>query len=183
MVALDPWRQEHAKNLFFKQATSYYVSGRYAALSHLMPVAGNLLHHAVEMYMKGALSPSLTSSELRDLGHDLRRTWKKFKAIFNDRRLDAFDSAVAKLHKFERIRYPDTIVDEGMTYQLVVLRAEVIVTVGGSSPVPGYLLVLEDVDELVGILFEKANLRPGAYFDNLSEPAREFLLRNNQHRL
>ncbi len=181
-MALDPWRQEHAKNLFFKQATSYYVSGRYAALSRLAPVAGNLLHHAVEMYLKGALSPSLDQQGLRDLGHNLRRTWREFKAVFNDAALDVFDSAITELHKFERIRYPDRIVEEGMAYQFVVLRAQVPAPEQGAR-VPAYTLVLEDVDELVGILFEKARLNPGFYLDGLSDSAKEFLLRYNQHRL
>jgi hypothetical protein len=41
---------------FIATGTQYYVAGRYAVIAGLMPVAGNLLHHAIEMCLKGALS-------------------------------------------------------------------------------------------------------------------------------
>ena len=43
---------------YFRFGTQYYVAGRYAALVWLIPVAGNLLHHAIEMYLKGARTES-----------------------------------------------------------------------------------------------------------------------------
>jgi hypothetical protein len=45
---------------FFSPATQYYVSARYDVFAGLNPVAGNLLHHAVEMCLKGALSKTMT---------------------------------------------------------------------------------------------------------------------------
>ena len=53
-----------ALELFFSSATQYYVSGRYAVFAGLTPVVGNLLHHAVEMYLKGALSKTMTLDQL-----------------------------------------------------------------------------------------------------------------------
>jgi hypothetical protein len=149
-----------------------------------MPVGANLLHHAVEMYLKGALSPSLTLGELKSsFDHNLSKTWEKFKTTFNDARLDAFDAAIKELHRWERLRYPDAILKEGMVAQFVVFRRDAPAAVGGSSPFPTYVLVLEDIDELVGILFEKAKVNPEFHVGRLSADAKEFLLRHNEHPL
>jgi hypothetical protein len=40
--------------IFFSSASQYYVAGRFAVFVALNPVAANLMHHAVEMYLKGA---------------------------------------------------------------------------------------------------------------------------------
>ena len=40
----------------FEAAVQYYISGRWAVFNRLYEVAGNLLHHAVEMEIKAALS-------------------------------------------------------------------------------------------------------------------------------
>ncbi len=44
-----------ARARFCRLGIDYYVAGRFAALSGIFPVAGNQLHHAVEMLLKGAL--------------------------------------------------------------------------------------------------------------------------------
>ena len=41
---------------FFRTAGQYYVAGRYAAFAGFIPVTGNLLHHAIELFLKGGLS-------------------------------------------------------------------------------------------------------------------------------
>jgi hypothetical protein len=92
---------------FFKTAGQYYVGGRYAAFAGLIPVTGNLFHHAVEMYLKGGLSKQGTSlADLKKLYHHLPNIWTKYKAMFNDKALDQFDDAIASLARFEDIRYP-----------------------------------------------------------------------------
>src|SRR6202043_1798471 len=40
----------------------YYTIGRYSVLAGVNPVAGNLLHHAIEMFLKGALAVNAASS-------------------------------------------------------------------------------------------------------------------------
>jgi hypothetical protein len=45
-----------AIDAFFKTGSQYYIAGRFAAFAWFHPVAGNLFHHAIEMYLKGALS-------------------------------------------------------------------------------------------------------------------------------
>jgi len=44
-----------AHHLLIRSAIDYYAVGRYAVFAGLNPTAGNLLHHAVEMCLKGAV--------------------------------------------------------------------------------------------------------------------------------
>ena len=71
-------------------------------------MVGNLLHHAVEMYLKGGLSKTKTLGELKKFSHNLPGAWAKFKAQFKDPALVQFDGVVTALHTFEELRYPDS---------------------------------------------------------------------------
>ena len=57
----------------FGLGLDYYIAGRAAAMAGLAPVAGNLLHHAVEMLVKADLSKTIPLVELkaRRFGHGL----------------------------------------------------------------------------------------------------------------
>jgi hypothetical protein len=57
---------DHLVDELFKYGSQYYVSGRYAVLAGLIPLGGNLHHHAIEMLLKGALAKSMTSQKLKD---------------------------------------------------------------------------------------------------------------------
>ena len=83
----------------------YYVAGRYAVFAGLNPTAANLMHHAVEMTLKGALAKKgMDLKALRDLNHDLPEIWREFTAQYGIDGI-AFDSVIAELQKFETIRY------------------------------------------------------------------------------
>ena len=69
---------------FARLAGQYLVSGRFAALAHCLPVAGNLLHHSIEMFLKCVLVKSLTLSELKRLGHNLNTLWARFAELHPD---------------------------------------------------------------------------------------------------
>ena len=45
-------------------------------------VCGNITHHAVEMFLKGGLARYRTLSELRAMGHNLKKIWRAFKTDF-----------------------------------------------------------------------------------------------------
>ena len=87
--------------MFFSSATHYYICGRFAAFSALVPVAGNLFHHAVEMYLKGGLSKSKSLADLKKLSHELPNVWAEFRAQFEEPLLQQFDDAISALHAFE----------------------------------------------------------------------------------
>jgi hypothetical protein len=57
-----------AINLFFSAGSQYYIAGRFGVFAGLNPVVGNLLHHAIEMDLKGALSKTKSISELAGSG-------------------------------------------------------------------------------------------------------------------
>src|SRR4051812_553060 len=94
-------QMQAAKSEFFSTGMQYYVSGRYAVIAGLIPVAGNLLHHAVEMFLKGGLASSMELNRLKRLGHHLPKTWNAFKDRLARNGFERFDPVVASLHAFE----------------------------------------------------------------------------------
>ena len=170
-----------AVQLFFSTATQYYISGRYAVFAGLSPVAGNLLHHAVEMYLKGALSKLMTLDQLKRLSHDLPKLWKCFKAQAAAPGLDIFDALISSLHGFEELRYPDSILSNGMMVTIGVRRVAGASTEGPARPEPGYEVYLEEVDTLVDKIFTTASVNPRFFLAGLSTGAREYLKEANVH--
>src|SRR4029453_8796918 len=105
-----PATEEADKLRLCDWATQYYIAGRLAARSRLAPIHGNLLHHAVEMYLKAALVGVVTPKEMRDeYGHDLEKLWARFKMKVADPALDRFDAPIPPPQKFGDPRTPHTI--------------------------------------------------------------------------
>ena len=175
--------REYYQAIFLETATQYYVAGRFAAIHHLFPVSGNLLHHAVEMYLKGVLANNYTLREMfTSFRHDLTKLWDEFKKIFTDSDLSQFDSVIENLNRFERIRYPDKLVVEGMSGQFARFRNDFINSASDNNPTtPAYNLVLEEIDDLVKFIFQCSKLNPLFCFQALSDEARRFLLLHNAH--
>ena len=91
------------------------LCGCYSAFAGFAPTTGNQFHHAVELFLKGALAKNGSSlDDLKKLGHNLPKIWEAFKATFNDNSFDQFDNVITSLHRFEDIRYPELIVEQGM---------------------------------------------------------------------
>jgi hypothetical protein len=58
------------------------VAAHAATIAGCFPVAGNLFHHAVELFLKGALRPTMSREDLkRKLGHSLEAVWRRFAAL------------------------------------------------------------------------------------------------------
>ena len=166
---------------FARLAAQYHASGRFAALSHCIPVAGNLLHHSIEMFLKCVLVKTLTLNELKTLGHNLTILWNRFTQIHPNPTHAAPDSSVAELEKFERLRYPDSVVLEGMQVSFVITRAQFSPLPAG--PQPPYHLVLEDIDAIAKIAAQASGLDRAAFTSGLSEHALQFLQAHNVHPL
>lgn len=154
-------QNEDAATHFFCMGLQYYAAGRLSAIASFIPVSGNLLHHAVEMLLKGHLSRRLTLAQLKGLSHRLGDVWEKFKRDVKDSGLDDLDQVVAALDRFEEIRYPDRIVSQGMFGSISIFapppKAE---SMQGAPSLPAYELVLEEVDRLVRAIFEKSLVNP-----------------------
>lgn len=102
-----------ARELFFHSGTQHYVAGGFAAIAALIPVAGNLLHHAVEMFIKGGLSAARSLDQLKGMGHNLPRIWSEWKSLYPDPAHTKFDGVITNLHPFEELRYPNAVLAHG----------------------------------------------------------------------
>ena len=110
--ALVPWKE--ADWHFLDRGMQYYIAGRFCALAQQFPVCANLLHHSLEMFLKGALCRGHSKIQLQLMGHNIWKAWVAFKHLHPDPRLNEFDGTVKALNKFERIRYPDQVLTKGM---------------------------------------------------------------------
>ena len=178
MVNID----ERFKVTFCALATQYYVAARLAARAGLIPVHGNLFHHAVEMYMKAALVGTLPVAQMKQklYSHDLIALWDRFKTKEADPALTRFDPTIQELHPFDSIRYPDKIVDEGMI-ATVVWQAHHATTASGSAKMPPkYEFIISEVDELVIEVLQRTSINPKFLLSRVTNAdAREALAYQN----
>ena len=161
-------------HLFISASMHYYVAGRYAVYAGLNPTAANLLHHAIEMALKGALATKgMDLKALKGLSHDLPSIWAEFTAQYG---IDgsAFDGIIAELQKFETIRYPDEIVKQGLAS---------LISPGKPSPRSGHTkhaLWLGEIDELMDEVFTVGSIGHKAFASCLPMPsAKEYLIKEN----
>src|SRR2546422_11749160 len=110
--AMSSNKDDDWKDSFCDLATQYYIMGRSAAKAFLIPIYGNQLHHAVEMYVKAVLVGVITVDQMKKHGHHLPKLWQEVKA--KDATLARFDGTIDALHKFESIRYPNEIIAKGL---------------------------------------------------------------------
>jgi hypothetical protein len=164
-----------ASDLFLGSAIHYYVTGRFAVFARFNPTAANLLHHAVEMSLKGALAKrGMNLCDLRDLNHNLPKIWRVFQSEYGVN-LSNFDAIINELHLYEQIRYPDRILKQGMESSIGWgKRAS---SSGGSLK---YTLWLGEIDELMDKILEVASINHKAYSSRLmTEPGRVYLTEEN----
>ena len=125
--------------------------------------------------MKGARSEHVSTEEMKDLGHRLNNLWARFKVQFPDPGLERFDEPISALHRFESIRYPEKLVGEGavcvFTFERVDFARMASYSLGLA---PAYVLMITELDALVGLVFDKAQLNRAAFFSN-NQHARRYL--------
>lgn len=98
-------------SLYFDFGFRYFVAGRFAAAERLNPVAANLLHHAIAMFLLAGVCARSTDEERKALDNNLNRIWNFFKNKLdptND--LGRFDELVTTLHEFENVSPSKTMV-------------------------------------------------------------------------
>jgi hypothetical protein len=174
-----PWKGVDVA--FIQRGMSYYVAGRFCAVAHEFPACANLLHHALEMFLKGDLCRRHSKEELRRIGHNLWRAWTAFKLDHADQRLESHDKVERELTKFERIRYPD---EGGMigTFDLFSEHESTFTSRLPKTP-PRYKLNLEDINRIVLLFFKVAKVNPDFFLNSTSEAARDALNNQNRHAL
>ena len=150
-----------------------------------MPVSANLLHHAVEMFLKGCLVQRVGFKGLprgRN-GHDLNALWLKFQRHYDYPSLDRFTPVIADLHNFEKIRYPENLITGGGSLGIGFPSGARHVQLQGPK-VPEYQIAVEDIDSLVKTLFELGSVNPN-FFQSLlnQEHARKYFKFRNKNPL
>lgn len=175
---------DRAHQNFFRLAIEYYINGRSAFLSGCTTTGGNLLHHAVEMLLKGELAKTVSLQDLKDdkkFGHWLPKCWAAFKALFPSENLTEFDPMIVSLDRFERIRYPDNVLKEGMAITVGFGRWKPTPVGGTAHPVPEYQLAVGDVDAFFARAVPLCRINPPAYTHFVSEYGREALTKFNDY--
>jgi hypothetical protein len=163
-------RAERLEQWYFDTGVSYYVSARMAYFARAIPVAGNLFHHAVEMLLKGYLCRTLDDRGRWRLKHNLRRTWRRFKDEVRDPSLSRFDETIRAVDGFEQLRYPEKLKSYAMQVQLTGPFSHQEGTHGRRAN--SFTLAVNDVDELIAMLFAKAGFDPNFYLTRLGPGAR-----------
>lgn len=109
---LDPDRFSYE---LARYGVHHYSSGRNAARSHLF-TAGNEIHHAIEYLLKAVLVRrcGATESDLRRYSHRLPDMWTAVR----DDDLGIYDQTIADLDPFEELRYPETALRTGLTWNV-----------------------------------------------------------------
>jgi hypothetical protein len=108
--------------------------------------------------------------------HKLHELWPAFQA--GDASLDRFLPVIASLDRFDRIRYPDEMLGKGL--QLLIDVQVPLSDVPPSSPSPGtlYHFHVQEIDDLVKAIFDKASVNPRFFTESLNGEAREALERS-----
>ena len=116
---------------------------------------------------------------LRKLGHELSDIWNEFKLQTSDPSLARFDAAVSALNEYEELRYPNSVLNKGMLSGFELKRGQAAQVSGLAAAVPRYTLCLEDVDELMSLVFKNASVNPGFFTGSLKKEAKRFLSKEN----
>lgn len=162
-------------------ATHYYIAGRMAARARLIHAFGNLLHHAVEMYLKAALIGTVSLTELRaKYGHDIQKLWLRYKTKEADQSLDRFDATIRAVDKFEGIRYPDMVRHTAFMTS-IIWRARYPTKSYRSKRSARYEIIVSDVDRLVVEILKRVPLNPKHLLDVIQRSGREALRYQNPH--
>jgi hypothetical protein len=191
------WRER----LFVSAGVQYYIAARASTLAGLMPVSGNLFHHAVEMLLKAGIikhgameniSFDKTDQHLRSLGHKLIKSWDQFKALHPAENLGRWDALIADLDRWEEIRYfPKRQTSMSMTVDFRkehrAQRLAIAPQRPGKVKVTEYALPLEECDEFLKEIWRLLGFTP-EYFKIASAvvmraKARELYLEENLHRI
>jgi hypothetical protein len=169
---------------FLDLAFGYYMTGRFAVINRLH-VAPNLIHHAVELFIKYTLVKDVPESqrsdetaELRKYGHRLNRLWKRYKKHVAPTDMSRFDRLITDLDRWENIRYGGFPAGISVTKSMGPVRAPA----QTSRSTDIYVLGLDEVDDLITAMFQASRINPPFVGNRYAHTAlREWYQRDNQH--
>jgi hypothetical protein len=176
-----------ARIYYLQLAVQYHIAARYAAFSRFSYACGILFHHAVEMYLKGYLRLTLSDKQLRQLGHNLTRTWKKFKKAISQTGPNPFDETIKTLDKHESLRYPEGMLISGTTAVTMLIdfsrSASSQSSVSTTNKTTDFRLHVGDLDALAKFILEQSHVNPPFLTQGLNDFAQEFLKRDNKSQI
>lgn len=140
-----------------------------------MPVSVTLFLHAVEMLLKGFLARSATLEELREAGHNILNLWQLFRARNLSPSLAQFESVIARLDRVERLRYPDSILEEGFALRVSLSPIAGSLQLPGTEDLPQYDAVVSDLDAIVSLVYDACGVSPTSYLSSAPEAFRQTL--------
>lgn len=141
---------------YLGMAFQYYVCGRFAALNNFR-IAPNLMHHAIELLAKfRVLKAARFQNE--HYGHNLEKLWIDFKTEVGVSTLDRLDSVVAKLDRWEGIRYGGY--PEGTPTTLLFMPEWQEGYASSIDPEDLYVFVLEEIDDLFSQMILVSRINP-----------------------
>jgi hypothetical protein len=157
-------RADKIRDAFLVLGSQYFAHARYSSQIFYLPVSATLFHHSIEMLLKGYLSKTMSSSDLKRIGHDLVDLWNQFKLQVDDERLSRFDHTIGQLAKVELLRYPDAIVDEGYVLHVSLNKPNLPVTFPGMEELPQYYIDVSDLDSIAAEVYNACEVSPEPYF-------------------
>lgn len=168
---------------FFRLGFQYYTAGRFAFAARHHRVAANLLHHAVEMMIKGHLARTATLAQLKGYGHGLPKLRAQLKESAASRvMLAGLDPVIASLHRFESIRYPGPDLDQGIDLFFAPTGDAAPTSGEDTDDSPMRLdLILGNVDRLVRTILDVAGVNPRFHTQAIPAECKVFLTRKNSY--
>jgi hypothetical protein len=131
------------------------------------------------MFLKGHLCLTLTDQERKNLSHRLEEeVWPAFKKMIHDSELDRYDSVISSIDSFWELRYPEEIVQTGMSVR-IGFGPQPPVSIS-QDPEPHFELDVDKVDSLVALIFKKSDKNPKAFKSHVLSEARDYLSKWNK---
>jgi hypothetical protein len=178
---MKPDRERYAMQ-FVENGCQYYIAARFAMRAGLVPVVGNLFHHAIEHLLKGGLARKMDTDDLwgKDKpGHDLNKLWDSFKKEYPFKDMNAYDDTIQIINKLEDIRYPDSIIEQGMAFAAHWGLDDSHSYFSPTSS-PKYLLSVGKIDSLIVDIFQHSSWNPKAFFQRYGD-AIDVISYQNEH--
>jgi len=157
---------ERLSDAFFVLGSQYFSFGYYFSQYFLLPVPATLLHHGIEMFLKGFLIRCKTPNELKKIGHNLSRLWQAFLDESGYIDIENLKKSISNLNDVESLRYPDNVIDDGYLLSIRKGPIQESLKAPGSEALPAYAVNLDDLEQAVLVIFEACEINPVAYFKN-----------------
>jgi hypothetical protein len=173
--------EDNMRYAFAGNGFEYYLSARFSFLSKLHYIAGNLFHHAVEMFIKSGLINRYSINELKNMKHNLIKLWDIFikeHGIIKDMSWE--NVIIRELDKFEKIRYPDFRCTYGMEFHFTPKDLDNDYGSSGEIELPRFVLSLAQMDKLIIFLVDNCRINTKVLISHVLVESLHYLKYENE---